>query len=398
MRRLAERGHHVEVLTSDHRHPDTADSDPAPLAAVHRDLRLYFRDGGLWSPSLVGRLRVERHNQRVLRAALRASRPDVVSVWHVGAMSLGILTTLIREGIPLVYAVSDDWPAYVRQLDPWARAVARLPAPPRLLEAVARVPAAVPDLDGSGAFCFISEVTRERSRRSSPWTFPTSTLVYSGIDGRLFASGASAVEETGAVAEPLRLLYVGRVDPRKGIRTAVRALTSLPGATLVVDGRSTPEDRATLEAWAAEAGVADRVTIQCSERADLPGTYRAADVCLFTSEWEEPFGLVPLEAMACGIPVVASGVGGSGEFLVDGANCVLFEPGDPRSLAAAVQRIVDDPTLVRHLTANGRVSAEHFDVDHLTDAFEAWHTAAASGQRDEVPADRQPPRLTPHQS
>ena len=393
MRRLAERGHHVEVLTSDHRHPDTADTDPAPVQAVHRDLQLYFRDGALWSPSLLGRLRVERHNQRALRAALRSCRPDVVSVWHVGAMSLGLLTTLIREEIPLVCAVSDDWPAYARQLDPWTRAVARLPVPPRLLEAVTRVPAALPDLDASGAFCFSSEVTRERSRRSSPWTFPTSTLVYSGIDGRLFESGPSPVEAAGRITPPLRLLYVGRVDPRKGIRTAVQALASLPGATLVVDGRSTPADQADLEAWATEAGVADRVTLQCSDRADLPATYRSADVCLFTSEWEEPFGLVPLEAMACGIPVVASGVGGSGEFLVDGGNCVLFEPGDPASLAAAVQRLVDDPALVGHVTANGRVSAEHFDVDHLTVAFEAWHTAVATGQRDGLPADRKPPAL-----
>jgi len=395
MRRLAERGHHVEVLTSDHRHPDTADTDPAPIQGVHRDLQLYFRDGALWSPSLVGRLRVERHNQRVLRAALRSCRPDVVSVWHVGAMSLGLLTTLIREEVPLVYAVSDDWPAYARQLDPWTRAVARLPVPPRLLEAVTRVPATLPDLDASGAFCFISEVTRARSRRSSPWVFPTSALVYSGIDGRLFESGPSPVEESGAVVPPLRLLYVGRVDPRKGIRTAVQAVASLPGATLVVDGRSTPADQAALEAWAAEAGVADRVTLQCSDRADLPATYRSADVCLFTSEWEEPFGLVPLEAMACGVPVVASGVGGSGEFLVDGGNCVLFAPGDPASLATAVQRLVDDPALVRHVTANGRVSAEHFDVDHLADAFEAWHAAVATGQRDGLPPDRTPPALAP---
>jgi glycosyltransferase involved in cell wall biosynthesis len=391
MRRLAERGHHVEVLTSDHRHADTSDTDPAPISAVHRDLQLYFRDGALWSPSLVGRLRVERHNQRALRAALRRGRPDVVSVWHVGAMSLGLLATLIGERIPIVYAVSDDWPAYARQLDPWTRAVARLPVPPRLVEAITRVPATLPDLDGSGAFCFISEVTRHRSRRSSPWTFPTSTLVYSGIDGRLFAAGEP--EDPDPLTPPLRLLYVGRVDPRKGIRSAVQALASLPGATLVVDGRSTAEDQATLEGWAAEAGVADRVTIQCSDRTDLPATYRSADVCLFTSEWEEPFGLVPLEAMACGIPVVASGVGGSGEFLVDGGNCVLFEPGDPASLAAAVQRLVDDPELVQHLVANGRISAEHFDVDHLTDVFEAWHSAVAAGQRDGLPADREPPPL-----
>ncbi len=396
MRRLAERGHHVEVLTSDHRHADTADAPAAPIAAVHRDLQLYFRDGALWAPSMRQRLAVERHNQRSLERALDACRPDVVSVWHVGAMSLGLLTTLVRRRIPLVYAVSDDWPAYARQLDPWTRALSRLRRLARLAEPVLRVPTTVPDLDRSGAFCFISEVTRERCRRSSPWRFPTSGLVYSGFDGRLFASRSGDRTRPALDPSALRLLYVGRVDARKGIRTAVRALAELPGATLVVDGRSTDEDRATLVSWAEEAGVAERVTVQCSDRGDLPATYRAADICVFPSEWEEPFGLVPIEAMACSTPVVASGVGGSGEFLVDGGNCELFTPGDPASLAAAIRRLAADPALAEHVVTGGRTTAEHFDVDHLAEAIDAWHTAALAGGADGWPADRARPVVLPY--
>src|SRR5690606_10838090 len=121
----------------------------------------------------------------------------------------------------------------------------------------------------------------------------------------------------------------------------------------------------------------------------------SADVCVFPSEWEEPFGLVPLEAMACDTPVVASGVGGSGEFLVDEGNCLLFEPGDPRSLAAAVERISSDGSLRTRLVRNGRISARHFDVDHLADAFEAWHDAATRGFAAPLPPDRRPPVLSP---
>lgn len=392
MTRLAERGHHVEVLTSDHRHDATPDGSPEPVAAVHRDLQLYFRDGALWAPSMAQRLRTERHNQRALTAALDACRPDVVSVWHVGAMSLGLLTTLVERGTPIVYAVSDDWPIYARQLDPWTKALGRVPGAARLAEAVLRTPGRLPEIDRSGAFCFISEVTRRRCRRSSPWTFPTSTIVYSGIDGRLFGDERDpSTERRAPTAErPLELLYVGRIDERKGIEAVVRALALLPDAHLVIDGRASADDRQKLQRWADDADVSDRITIQCSERGALPDTYRAADVCVFASEWEEPFGLVPLEAMACGTPVVATGVGGSGEFLVDGGNCVLFEAGDAHSLAAAVGRLRDDEGLRSHIARHGAATAEFFDVDHLTDAFEAWHESMAT-RAGELPPDRRPP-------
>lgn len=392
MHRLAERGHHVEVLTSDHRHAGVGDGDPAPVAAVHRDLRLYFRDGDLWSPPLRTRLAVERRNQRALTAALDRCRPDVVAVWHVGAMSLGLLRTIEQRGIPMVHAVSDDWPTYCERLDPWTRAVRRVPGLERVAEALLRVPSRRPRLDDTGAFCFISEVTRERCRRLSPWAFPRSTIVYSGIDGRRFGPGegerGSAVRWDGS--EPLRLLFVGRVDPRKGIETVVRALALLPEATLVVDGRAGSAEEEALARWTAAAGVADRVTVRCSDRASLPEAYRHAHVCVFASEWEEPFGLVPLEAMACGTPVVATGVGGSGEFLVDGGNCVRFEPGSAASLADAVRRLAGDPDLRERVVANGRATAAFFDVDHLADAFEAWYDAAAAGFST-LPPRRQPP-------
>ncbi|MTV24593.1 glycosyltransferase family 4 protein [Nitriliruptoraceae bacterium ZYF776] len=391
MTRLAERGHHVEVLTSAHRHDEVADGDPAPVAAVHRDLQLYFRDGDLWAPGAAGRVTVERHNQRALRAALDAARPDVVAVWHVGAMSLGLLTTIAERGLPMVHAVSDDWPAYAHRLDAWTRASWRLPRRARpWLRRLTGLPAAPVDLGATGPFCFISELTRDRVRRGSPWELPRTSIVYSGFDARRFPVAPPDAE---VAPRPWRgrLLYVGRIDARKGTRTLVRALAHLPDATLTVDGRGSDADRADLRAWSDEAGVADRVTVTASTRDALPDVYADADVCVFPSEWEEPFGLVPLEAMACDTPVVATGVGGSAEFLADGGNCLRFPAGDEVALADAVQRLAGDAALRERLVRGGRRTATVLDVDHLADTFEAWYLAAAGGYPDGDPPRREPP-------
>ena len=86
----------------------------------------------------------------------------------------------------------------------------------------------------------------------------------------------------------------------------------------------------------------------------LAGVYAGADALLFCVEWPEPFGLVPLEAMAVGTPVVATGTGGSAEYLRDGENCLLVEPGDADARSPrAVRRLAGDPEL-RAAAAGGR--------------------------------------------
>lgn len=385
--RLAERGHDVAVLTTDQR-PDGALDPPGErdgTVPVWRDLRAYLRgDGVLWSPSPIGRWRVERHNQRVLRRALEAQRPDVVSVWQFGALSLGLLTTIAERDIPVVYSVCDDWLSYSLRLDAWHRLMAHVPKRlRRFVRAVARVPTTVPDLGRTGPFLFVSELTRARSRRDAPWSMDDTAIVHSGVDTRAFASASAPERSWGG-----RLLFAGRYDPRKGIETAIRALAHLEDDVLEIRASGHPEERARLEGIVHELGLDDRVEFAMSQRSGLAQRYRNADVVVFPSEWEEPFGLVPLEAMACATPVVASGVGASLPFLVDGVNCVRFEPGNPAALAGAVRRIAADDALRRRLVDAGRSTAQFFDVDRLADAFEAWHSAAASRFSAGRPSDR----------
>jgi glycosyltransferase involved in cell wall biosynthesis len=381
------RGHEVEVLTTTMRVPGVADPPAESDAGVRRELLWYWDDHVLTSPAPWRRLWHERHNRRRLRAALRRHRPDVVSVWNMGAMSLGLLDLLVRADVPVVYVVCDDWLLYGARLDAWIRAFRDRAALGRIVTTITGLPTSVPDIAADGTFCFVSDVTRQRAEEHSGWTFRRATVVYSGIDSADFP-----------LLEPHdrpwrgRLLCVGRIDGRKGFDTAIRAVARLEQpVSLDIVGKGDEAHHRELRELVASLGVDDRVTFSTAAREELAAVFRAADAFVFPSTWTEPFGLVPLEAMACGTPVLATGVGGSGEFLVDGVNCVRFPPGDDAALADAVRRLAGDAGLRDRICRGGLATAADLTVDRLADVLESWHQAAAEGFRDGVPEPRQPP-------
>jgi glycosyltransferase involved in cell wall biosynthesis len=391
MVRMRRNGHRITVLTTTMRLPDVPDDRDDDID-VRRELRFYWDDHVLVSPPPRERLRIERHNQRVLERALRDVRPDVLSVWNMGAMSMGLVAALSASDVPTVYAVCDDWLLYGPQIDPWTSAWRRRRHLAPLAARLTRVPTTLPaDLGERGAFCFVSEWTRRRALEESRWTFPCSTVVYSGIDPSDFRQRSADTPRHWQ----WRLLYVGRVEGRKGVETAIRALTHLPEeATLRVVGRAEPEHRRHLDQVISELGLAARVSFDVAARDELAAIYAGADVVLFPPVWDEPFGLVPVEAMACDTPVVASATGGSQEFLFDGVNCLCAERGDAASFAAAVRRLAADEQLRSQLVRAGRDTAADLTVDRLADVFENWHVAAADRFRDGVPPQRPRPRAS----
>jgi glycosyltransferase involved in cell wall biosynthesis len=159
-----------------------------------------------------------------------------------------------------------------------------------------------------------------------------------------------------------RIVSIGRLVERKGVRTLIEALPLVPGAELVVAGG--PDEREldadphvrSLRAAAAELGVADRVRfVGRVGRADVPALMRSADVVACVP-WYEPFGIVPLEAMACGVPVVGAAVGGLLDSVVHGVTGLLVPPRDPAATAAALCQVLGDEKLRLRL---GRAAAEH---------------------------------------
>jgi glycogen(starch) synthase len=366
------RGHEVTVLTTAEGPAGTVEP-PTPQPHVHRELEWYWRDHRFERPTALRRLALERRNAKRLRAALTDTRPDVVSVWHLGGMSLAALGILRAAGVPVVLNVCDDWLVYGPRVDAWTDAWSRRPAMlARLAAAVTRVPTRLPDLDTVDA-SFVSRHTLQRAREDTRWSFPRATVVGSGIDDVDFPRPDHEVRPWGWL-----LLAVGRVEPRKGFDSVVRALAKLPEARLRVLGVADPRHLAELRELAARLGVDNRWEIAAVPRTQLAAEYRNADAALFTPRWEEPFGLVPIEAMSQATPVVATRRGGSAEFLVDGENCLAVPPDDPDAVAAAVRRLAADEGLRDALVAGGLRTAEAWTVDRLADRLERLHLAAAA--------------------
>ena len=386
MDRLRERGHEIEILTTDMRLDGIADPGDERSRGIHRELKFYWDDHRIIDPPFPRRIAIERSNQAALRDALERHRPDVVSAWAMGAMSLGLLTTVVDRGIPLVLNLGDEWPWYGPNVDAWMRRFADRPLLGRVVRAATGLPTSLPDLGEHAAFCYVSGMIRRSVETKSRWKPRIGGITFSGFDTSDFPVAAEPPPDRPWA---WKLLHVGRIDERKGIHIAVRALSLLPDtATLDVVGRGDDRYAEELRALASELGVGDRVRFSAVERAELRARYMAADVCVFPTIWEEPFGLVPLESMACATPVVATATGGSGEFLLDGVNALVVPKEDPAALASAVERIATDPALRDRLITGGSRTAHELSLDRYADVVEEWHVAAAGRFATGHPPDR----------
>jgi D-inositol-3-phosphate glycosyltransferase len=189
-------------------------------------------------------------------------------------------------------------------------------------------------------------------------------VVPCGVDTARFTPDGAVAPRT----DRLRLLTVSRLVPRKGVGNAIEALGRLVragvDAELVVIGGAGDADhleaepeterlRAVIEA----EGLQDRVVLAGSiEHDELPAWYRSADVVI-CAPWYEPFGIVPLEAMACGRPVVATSVGGLIDTVVEDVTGLHVPPRDPEALAEAVGGLLADPQRRQRYGRAGRKRA-----------------------------------------
>jgi glycosyltransferase involved in cell wall biosynthesis len=187
------------------------------------------------------------------------------------------------------------------------------------------------------------------------------SVVPCGIDPQLFRPDGPRLDLGASGArQPFRLVAVSRLVPRKGVAEVIRALPALPGTELLVAGGPPDPDELERDAEvrrlrreARRAGVAARVQFLGGlAREQIPALLRSADVVV-SAPWYEPFGIVPLEAMACGVPVVGTAVGGLLDTVQSERTGLLVEPRNPAALAAAIGRLLGNRSLRERMGQEG---------------------------------------------
>jgi D-inositol-3-phosphate glycosyltransferase len=204
-------------------------------------------------------------------------------------------------------------------------------------------------------------------------------MVPCGVDLSEFKPGskARARRRLGLSDADFVVLQLGRMVPRKGVDNVIRAVAMLDNrrpVRLLVVGGNTPEpdpvatpEIGRLSAVARECGISAAVTFTGQRQGKaLRDFYLAADVFVSTP-WYEPFGITPLEAMACGVPVIGSAVGGIRYSVVDGCTGFLVAPREPAELASRLTQLRDDPVLAAKLGCAGvRRVRDRFTWDRIT--------------------------------
>jgi phosphatidylinositol alpha-mannosyltransferase len=339
--RLLDRGHDVEVLTPARSQP----TEPW----VHRigtpvDIP-YNASNAPIDPRPWSRRRV--------RHALATFGPDVIHAHQPTAPSTGLWATL--EARAPVVGTFHSGAARARLYDV---------AAPLLRRAADRLAVRIAVSERAAAF--------ERARIGG-----TFRIVPNGVDVDRFATATPADLGPGRVA-----LFVGRLDERKGFRVAVEAFELLASARddvrLVVVGDGP------------ERGAVDDLPVALRARVtmlghvpnpELPPISAAADVFIGAATGGESFGIVLVEAMAAGVPVVASAIPGYDEVLTHDVDGLLIPPRDPAALAAAAGAVLDDAGLAARLGAAGRARAGAFDWSHVVDTLEdCYREAMAAGR------------------
>jgi glycosyltransferase involved in cell wall biosynthesis len=310
-----------------------------------------------------------------LREEWRAAPPDLVHA-HFWMSGLASLDAARATGVPVVqtfHALGSVKRRQqgVRDTSPEQRLALERELCDRVDHVVATCSDEVGELEAIG-------LPRERA-----------SVIPCGVDLDLFVEGAPP--------SPGRhhLLVIGRLVMRKGVGNVIEALAEVPDAELSVAGGPTRDalsadpEAVRLMELAASLGVSDRVTFLGGVgRTEVPRLMGQADIVV-TVPWYEPFGIVPLEAMACGRPVVGSAVGGLLDTVVPGVTGELVPPRRPDLLAAALRGLLADPARREAFGQEGRRRVEtHYSWDRVVRLHERVYAGVVASRGREMSAVR----------
>jgi phosphatidyl-myo-inositol alpha-mannosyltransferase len=340
---LRTRGHRTTILA-----PGSRSSEDAGVRIVGRPVRVPYR-------GTVAPISFSPGAWRRIRSAMRSFDPDLIHAHEPLTPSISMLAVL-AAGAPVVAT-------FHASLD---RSRLMELAGPALRQVSGRIDAAVAVSDAAASF--VRRVVRVPLE-----------IVPNGVDVQAFSDPGRSVE---GLQEGPKILWVNRLDPQKGFEIMLRAFEQLASEVgdvhLLVagDGR----DRVLLRSLPGD--LRSRILrLGTVPHEELPRYHAAADVFVSPATGQESFGIVLVEAMAAGVPVVASDIEGYREVVRDGVDGLLVPPNDPNALAAAIRRVLSEPELAAALKAAGRSRAQAFSWQAIAPRLEAVYDRVLSATR-----------------
>ncbi|HWN95060.1 MAG TPA: glycosyltransferase family 4 protein [Methylomirabilota bacterium] len=388
------RGHQVQVLTSTH---------GMKLAQQGGEVERRLLLNGVYDHDLVTGYndlkKIEIQNHEILRDAIASFLPEVVHIYSLFGLSKSFIFSLRHCGVPTVYDVADNWMMTEVRNDPWLRwwnhpagNISRKAlelagqrngiddqAPTRLMKGYDRMPELYADnpLPNSlNAFRF------DRIYFASPWLKEAAEqagfqvahgeIIYPGIPTQHYIADVRA-----ASASIEKLLIVTAMHKRSGVLTALKAIQELrktgTRVSLSLYGKGDSSYIAELRSLIALKQLPVEILNVSNLVKDLPAVYRRHDALLYTSEEPEPFSFTVLEAMAAGLPVVGTVLGGTRELLRHGENAFTYMPGEVYELAQRIQELQLSRALRTQMAENAQAEVlAQFNETAVTDRIEAF--------------------------
>jgi glycosyltransferase involved in cell wall biosynthesis len=388
-RGLERLGHDVYVLTSSY-----GLTKPAQEGHIYRTLRLiptahFDRQRPIWKQLDQPLHYYQRYNyapnaQELLRVIAEV-QPELLYIWEITGIGLNsLLKALPDVHLPIVFHLGSYWLLYTRSPE---TAQSRL----RIRRLKQALIGKVPEITWTSLIAVSSTVKEEYAKAGfDPQRIE---VIYNGIDPRFLAPARVARTEDS----PLQVLFVGRLRVEKGILTLLKALhllqqkqheMQLPALHLNIFGDGDKAYVSELQTFLQEKELENMVTFHGKvPQEELIDWYDRSDIMLVPSLWKEPFGLVIAEAMARGLPVISSNVGGPAEIITDGVNGILTEPGDEQAMMQAILQLIENPERREQLGQAAReVVRERFTIEqnakrveaHLLKAIEIYTGTASS--------------------
>jgi glycogen(starch) synthase len=375
-----ERNHDVQILTTGR------ESQPATheTATITRNLPLADARG--WRGAIVAPLLASSAIQRT-REVYRTFRPDLTYVWNGAQLPQSALRAIENEGGSVAYSVAEHWYSVLYRSDHFTRYL--LPKQPSQTSKALAI--AMRSLNASRhgitftdrtnvAVCWNSNAMHDMASPPDCHNIIYETVVHPASPfERIFKS----VKRNEPTSDCPTILYVGRLVHEKGPDIAIDALIRLyrdhnVRARLVLIGGGNPNYEAELRDRTRSNGLTELVAFSGRMSPEsIADAYQTASAVVIPSRWEEPFGLVCLEAALARVPVVAARSGGLTEILDDHSMALFFDRGDVTGCAHALSDVLTRPAQARERVERARLRADTFSFAYYMNKQEHFVEQAA---------------------